>query len=322
MGCENNYYNFMNLEHCLNVAILKSHYTPEYLKWFKNIASVSLSMFTYKNLPKDLTSEILEKALHFTNNLCFYKSKTLGLVLCHYLTGGEYNLYWKPTKVNLLALNGTPIEYNVPYEDIVLVRDNTFDIPPFLTINGWLEKILAKEKTLDVLVDVARLPTLLTGDKEQVAMLKQILKKVGNFEPFAIASKGFKDKVEQFDIHLPVDLMNVYELMDKYKDLANASIGVYSTDEKRERIVTAEIQANNDEVDFIYNERYEQRKLFVEECNKKFGTNIILEESYTNNREDEIELMAKQVKAEEVEKAKAEVIVEKVKNEQGGKDGE
>lgn len=314
MGYVDNYYNFMNLEHCLNAGILKGHYTPEYLKWFKDIASVSISMFKYKNLPQDLTSEIIERALMFTNNLCFYKSNTLGVILCRYLTGGEYNLYWKPTKVNLLTLNGQPIAYNVPYEDIVLVKDNMFDIPTFLTINGWLEKILAKEKTLDVLVDVARLPTLLTGDKEQVAMLKQILKKVGNFEPFAIASKGFKDKVEQFDIHLPVDLMSVYELMDKYKDLANASIGVYSTDEKRERIVTAEIQANNDEVDFIYNERYEERKRFVEECNKRFGTNIELEESYTNNRKDELNLMSEQVRAEEDAKAEAEIKVEEVKN--------
>lgn len=307
------YYNFMNLEHALNKGIIKGKYTGEFLKWFKNIASVSTSMFKYKNLPKDLTSEILEKALFFTNNLCFYNSSTLGVVLCHYLTNGEYNLYRKPTHVNLLALNGKPIAYNVPFNDIVLVRDNTFDIPPLLTINSWLDKLIEKEKTLDVLVAVSRLPTLLTGDKEQVAMLKQLLKKVGNFEPFAIASKGFKDKVEQFDIHLPVDLMSVYELMDKYKDLANASIGVYSTDEKRERIVTAEIQANNDEVDFIYNERYEERKRFVEEINSRYGLNVELEESYTNNREEEIDLMARQVKAQEEAKADAEVKVEKVK---------
>lgn len=307
------YYNFMNLEHALNKGLIKGKYTGEFLKWFKNIASVSTSMFKYKNLPKDLTSEILEKALFFTNNLCFYNSSTLGVVLCHYLTNGEYNLYRKPTHVNLLALNGKPIAYNVPFNDIVLVRDNTFDIPPLLTINSWLDKLIEKEKTLDVLVAVSRLPTLLTGDKEQVAMLKQLLKKVGNFEPFAIASKGFKDKVEQFDIHLPVDLMSVYELMDKYKDLANASIGVYSTDEKRERIVTAEIQANNDEVDFIYNERYEERKRFVEEINARYGLNVELEESYTNNREEEIDLMASQVKAQEEAKADAEIKVEKVK---------
>lgn len=316
------YYNFMNLEDCFSQGVLKGHYNGDYLKWFKNIASVSTSMFKYKNLPNELTSEIVERALFFRNKLCFYKTQTLGLVLCGFIPNGEFNLYWKPTHVNLLALNGTPIAFNVPYNDIVLVRDNTFDIPPFLTVSSWLEKIQSKEKTLDILVEISRLPTILTGDKEQVAMLKQVIKKVGNFEPFAIASKGFKDNVEQFDIHLPVNLMQLYELMDKYKDLANASIGVYSTDEKRERIVTAEIQANNDEVDFIYNERYEERKRFVEECNKRFGTNIILEESYINNRKDEIKIMAEQVKAEENSKAEAEIKVEKVKNEGGNENVE
>ena len=78
--------------------------------------------------------------------------------------------------------------------------------------------------------------------------------------------------------------------------------------------MTAEIQANNDEVDFIYNERYEQRKLFVDEINKRYGLNVILKESYVNNREDEIKLLSEQVKAEENAKANAEIKVEEVKN--------
>lgn len=314
MNTNQEYYNFMNLSSYLKKTLLKGSYTPDYIRWFKNIASVSISMFSYENLPNGLTSEILEKALMFNNNLCFYNSKKYGIILCRYLCGGDYDLYWKPVKVNLLSLNGKPIEYNVPYQDIVLVRDNCYDIPTFLTINSWIDKIIEKERTLDILIQLTRLPTILTGTKEQTAGLKQLLQKIGNFEPFAIANKGYEEKIEQFDIKLPVDLKSIYELMDKYKDLANASIGLYSTDEKRERIVTAEIQANNDEVDFIYNERYEQRKLFVDEINKRYGLNVILKESYVNNREDEIKLLSEQVKAEENAKANAEIKVEEVKN--------
>lgn len=308
------YYNFMNLNEYFNMCKVKGAcYSGEYLKWFKNIASTKVSMFSYENLPKGLTSNILEMALLFNNHLCLYKSDMFGVVLCKYLTGGDYDLYWKPIKVNLIALNGKPIAYNVPYEDIVLVRDNSFDIPPFLTINGWLDKIIEEEKTLTQIVQLCRLPTLLTGDKAQVASLKQLLKKIGDFEPFAIGSKGYTEHIEQFDVRLTCDPMTIYELMDKYKDLTNASIGIYATDEKRERIVTAEIQANNDEVDFIYNESYEERKRFVDECNSKFGTDIVLKESYVENRREEIDLMREQVEAQEDAKAEAQIRVEESK---------
>lgn len=313
------YYNFMNLNEYFNMCKVKgSCYSGEYLKWFKNIASTKISMFSYENLPRGLTTNIIEMSLFFNNNLCLYKSPTLGLVLCKYMTGGEYDIYRKPIKVNLIALNGKPIAYNIPYEDIVLVRDNSFDIPPFLTANARLDKIMEQEKTLTQIIQLCRLPTILSADKSQTAVMKQVLRKIGNFEPFAIANKGFKDHIEQFDIKLTCDPMTIYELMDKYKDLTNASIGVYSTDEKRERIVTAEIQANNDEVDFIYNDSYEQRLRFVNECNKKFGTKITLKESYVNNREDEIKLMKEQVTAEENAKAEAQIKVEKEKVDKEG----
>lgn len=312
---ENNcYYNFMNLNEYLNKCKIKGlSYSGDYLKWFKNIASTKISMFKYKNLPKGLTSNIIEKSLFFNNHLCLYKSDLFGIVLCKYLTGGDYDIYRKPIKVNLIALNGKPIAYNVPYEDIVLVRDNSFDIPPFLTINSWLDKIIEQEKTLSQLVQLCRLPTIISGEKTQTASIKQMLSKIGNFEPFVVGNKGYKEHIEQFDIKIPCDIMTVYELMDKYKDLANSSIGIYSTDEKRERIVTAEIQANNDEVDFVYNEIYEERVRFVTECNEKFGTDIKLEESYTNNRIEEIELMRKQVSAEENAKANAQIKIEESK---------
>lgn len=319
MSINNEYYDFMNITSYLQKKLVKGTYSYGYLKWFKQIGSVALSMFKYKNLPKGLTSEIIEKALMFKNSLCLYKSKSLGVILAYYRTCGIYDIYWKPTKVDIIALNGSFIASRVPFEDIVLVRDNMIDAPLFLVINEWVSKILEKEKTLDINMILARLPTILCGDKTQTTELKALLQKIGNFEPFAISSKNFKDKIDQFDIKLPCSFMDIYEIMDKYKDLANASIGIYSTDEKRERIISAEIQANNDEVDFIYNERLEERRRFVNECNAKFGTNIELIESYADNRKDEIELLREQVKAEEQEKAKAQNLIE---TDKGGNNNE
>lgn len=286
------YENYYNLDDYLRKNLVGDN--KGYLRWLKDIINTKESMFSYENLPEGLTSEIVETSLMFNNFLCFWKSPVLGFVLCRYMYGGDFDIYWKPVKVNLLSISGKPIAYNVPYEDIILVKDNRMDIIPFLTLSGWIEKIMEEEKTLDVLVRLVRFPTILTGTREQMQELKSLLKKNINCEGFALADKGFKDHIEQYPIQLPAKLQEVYFLMDKYKTMALASMGISGVQEKSERLVKEEVNTSNDYTDFVYEGMYNERKLFVESTNKKFGTNIILKETYVENRKEEQDLMGRE----------------------------
>lgn len=305
---QDNYYNYNNLENYYKQLGIEQPAT--YLRWVKDIINTKICMYEYDNLPKDLTSEIVEKALMFNNYLCFWKAPD-GVVLCRYRFGGVYNLYWKPVNVDLLTLSGQPLAFGVPYEDIVLIRDNPMDIIPFLTLNNYIDKIIEQEKTLDTLIRLVRFPTILSGDKEQAGMLKNLLKKNINCEGFIIANKEFKEHLEQFDINMPCKLIEAYEIMEKYRNLAIGSMGIYTVDEKRERIVTAEIQATNDYVDFVYEGMTRERERSIKECNERFGTNIKMREVYIENKRDEIEMLREETKAVEEPKALAQNLIEK-----------
>lgn len=300
-------YNYNNLEQYMNQMGLV--YDETYMRWVKDIINTKISMFGYDGLPTELTSEIMERTLMFNNFLCFADIPGQGVMLCRWRTDNIWNYYMKPITVNLMALNGKFLKENVPYDDIVLVRDNSMDIIPFLTLNGWINKIIEKEKTLDSIFNWISLPTIISGDKEQVSSLKALMKKASKREPFIVAAKNYKDHIEQFDLRLPVQLGEVYDILKKYRGLALASMGIYEVDEKRERIVTAEIKASNDYVDFVYQGMYNERKRFVEECNRKFGTNIKLRETYVENQEDDLEMTAKASVAE----AQGDLLIEEEK---------
>lgn len=304
------YYNYNNLRAYIDKLGIQC--PDDYFRWFKDVVGTKVTMFYYDNLPGTLTSEITENALMFNNFLCLWYDKGLGqVILCRYRFGGTYDIYWKPVTVDLLSLSGKSLAIGVPYEDIVIVRDNPSDIIPFVTLNSWLNKILDKEKTLDILMRLVRMPTILVGDKEQAGMLKQLMKKTYEYEGFAVGSKNFKSHVEQFDIRMPVQLSDVYELIEKYKNLALNSMGIYGVDEKRERIVTSEVMANNDFTDFIYTGMYRERQRWVKEANEKWGLNIILHETYVDNQEDDIDITKRTALA----KAQANIAIEETKNE-------
>ena len=304
------YYNYNNLRAYIDKLGIQC--PDDYFRWFKDVVGTKVTMFYYDNLPGTLTSEITENALMFNNFLCLWYDKGLGqVILCRYRFGGTYDIYWKPVTVDLLSLSGKSLAIGVPYEDIVIVRDNPSDIIPFVTLNSWLNKILDKEKTLEILMRLVRMPTILVGDKEQAGMLKQLMKKTYEYDGFAVGSKNFKSHVEQFDIRMPVQLSDVYELIEKYKNLALNSMGIYGVDEKRERIVTSEVMANNDFTDFIYTGMYRERQRWVKEANEKWGLNIILHETYVDNQEDDIDITKRTALA----KAQANIAIEETKNE-------
>lgn len=303
-----NYYNYNNLETYVNKLGL--YYDGRWLRWVKDIINTKIIMFRYDNLPGKLTSEIMEKALMFNNFLCGWVSGAGEFYICRYRFGSVFDEYWKPVFVDLLTLSGKPLAYHVPYSEIVLFRDNPMDIIPFLTLNSYIENIISKEKTLDSIFDWLSLPAVFAGDATQAQTLKTMIKKATDREPFVVASKNFKDHLEQFDLRLPVELEQVYDIMKKYRAMAMASMGIYQVDEKRERIVTSEIQAQNDYVDFVYTGMYNERRRFVEEVNEKFGLNIELIEVYVENQDDNIDI---QKRASEASKA-GDVLVQKEEN--------
>lgn len=309
------YYNYNNLQAYMNKMQLA--YDGQWLRWVKDIINTKVTMFHYDNLPgTKLTSEIMERALMFNNFLCGWVKPDGEFIICRWRFGSVFDEYWKPVKVDLLTLTGKPLAYHIPYEDIVLFRDNPMDIIPFLTLNSYIEEIISKEKTLNSIFDWISLPAVFAGDPQQAQSLKTLMKKSTKREPFIVAAKGFKDHLEQFDLRLPVQLAEVYDIMKKYRGMAMASMGIYEVDEKRERIVTSEIQAQNDYVDFVYTGMYNERLRFVNECNAKWGLNIKLRETYVENQEDNIKLEEDM----SIAKAQGDIEVEKVKAEEGTKD--
>ena len=264
------YYDFMNLNHAVSKALVNGR-LPYEIHYVKDIMSTSISMFKVKNIERipNLTSQILEMALMFNFNLCTYKHPALGWILCRYIFGSNFNEYLRPDYVNLVALNGQPLAEHVPYSDIVLIRDNSMDIIPFICINEYLGKIHRVEETVFKTLAIASLPIALVANKKMANQLKQVAKNLGNSDPFITGDDSLLDIVKGFNIDVPVSPLDIYELKQKYRNECLSSLGIYSVEEKRERIVTQELVNQNDFTDFVYQDRKMERKRWVDEMNKR-----------------------------------------------------
>lgn len=297
---DNWYYDFLNPNIALKKALLERGLLCG-LRYIKDITSTKISMFRYKNIEKitNLTSEILETALLFSTNLCFYKGKGLPLGLYRYVNAGDLNEYNKPILVNVMTLKGVIAVTDVPYEDIILVRDNALDIIPFICECEYIMKMQNIDNKIDRILEICALPLLITGTKKAANDLKIIAKKVAGPDPMIVGDDKILDQVKAFPIEVPVLPTELYELKTKYKNECLSSMGIYSIEEKKERKIVSEVAAQNDFTDTVYQDMLTQRKAFIEELNKLDPTlNIEIEESYRMN--------FKQFVLETLELAKAE----------------
>lgn len=288
------YYNYMNMNQFVKEMLLTG-VNLLWIRYFKEICGGKMALFDYKNLPDKLTTRIIEEALMFNNQLCLYKSNGLNeVVLARFVPTSGYDIYYLPNKVNVISLSGVPLATRIPYSDIVPVRDNMLDIIPFLPIRDYIDRLMTIERTLDINVELLRLPTLFTGDTKSITSLQTLFRKIKNFEPYAIVDKSIANSIQVSKLDLNYDPTQIYELLERYRQLTLGSIGIYGADKKRERLITAEIESTNDFVDIIYDEMYRERTTWVDLANKKWGLNIELIERYVVNKEDEAEIKAKE----------------------------
>lgn len=282
-------YDFYNMDNMYK-RFIHTEMPSDIFRYVKDIINTRIGMFRYEGLPEGLTSQILEGSLFFNNSLCFAHIEGLGKwVLCSALYSSELDEYGKPIYVNLNTLTGISLAENVPYDDIIEVRDNSMNLIPFIPVAEFIEKIKKIEDDLFVLLDIGTLPAVITGNKKQVAELKQIASKLGKKDKaFITADNSLTDTVKTFNVNIPFNPLDVYELRNKYYNECMRSLGIYSVDAKRERIVTQELVNQNDFTDFIYQDARLERQLFIDKLNKKSGLNVKLIETYDVNYRDNI----------------------------------
>ena len=215
-----------------------------------------------------MTSEILETIILFNNFLCMYKHPQLGLILCRFRVSGELNEYLKPNYVDLLTIHGDTIATHVPYEDIILVRDNSLDIIPFLPMVEYIRKMEYCDTAVFKALNVACLPLVIAGNKKLATQYNAIAKKLGSPEAFIAGDDTLIDNVKAFDIDIKVNPLDIYELKTKYKNECVSSLGIYTIEQKKERKIVNEVNSQNEYTDSIYMDAKSVRQQMVDMLNK------------------------------------------------------
>ncbi len=248
------------------------YYSMLYDKW-KNIA---INLFKWEGLPDGLTSRILEEQL-FDKGMLAFVDGSIGKVILPMSKGSQRNVYNEPVEVSVYGLN---YQETFKKDDFVIIRSSYTGKALSEFIAHYCYKLTDIDFTIRTQLNSHKLPFILYGDKNSQKTLQQYFDAITSFKPALVIDKDkmSEDKltfVNTETTYIAGDLFNLYK---SYEGEILTHLGINNNPiEKKERLVTDEVNANNQVINYHLQLMLKPRQEAVNDINKRFNTNISVE---------------------------------------------
>ena len=266
---------------------LDSNIIYNYMNKRKNVADMvtymfnrSNIMFKYHNLPETIPETELEKLLQ-TNGFAIIGKINNDLYAINGGLGGETDVYNRPT----IATVSVPyLKYNDTWEiekDCVVIKNDTNAIGLIPMFVKYCTLMNENEITMMLATVNKRIQNLLSAnDDNTVESARQFLKDVFEGKQGVIAENKLFDslKVNNSSTNAQVNLKDLFEFEQYLKASMFNEIGLSANfNMKRERLTSAEIETNSDNLYPLVDDMLNNRRIALEKINEMFDTDIEVE---------------------------------------------
>lgn len=243
------------------------------IDYLDRLRMLATSLFTWKGLDDVAgtgASRFLEQSLYENGRACFVKDDELGFLALKVNPSDKLNVYNLPTKVNAWSYG---INKMFNFDDIVYIMNNELEKPTMQSLELFAYRLYDTERIIDTNLNAMRTPVLIEGDTKTILTLKQVYMQYSGNTPFIFGNKQF-DISNKLNV-LKTDAPYLIDKLDTHKhQIFNDALTVLGIEnantDKKERLITNEVESNDQLVTYYLNCWYKTRKRACDEINKKF----------------------------------------------------
>lgn len=259
----------------------------EFMKQLNNLEGITIGRFNW-TFPEDSIMNnqdyFIERSLLYSSCMVYYESTKLGKKILLPASGlGDLNLFGTYNKYKAMGMNG--FEEIVDADDCVVLWDR-IDRNSFTYMNIILtsERLSDIQRTCDVRMNNHKKPIIYGLDSDTVSSFTKMYDDIAENVPIIPLRNDMftgEDKIAPLQLQNDTNFLNndLFSYSNKILNTYYCQIGVDYNPEsgKKERMITDEVQANNEQVE---NNRYVYlypRQLFCEQVKEKFGDDVSVE---------------------------------------------
>lgn len=244
-----------------------------FIDYLDRLRMLATSLFTWENLDKIAgtgASRFLEQALYDNGRACFVKDDTLGFMALKVNPSDTLNVYNLPTKVEAWSIG-----YNkkFDFDEVVYIMNNELQKPTYAFMQLFAYRLYDTERTIDVNMTAQKTPVLIEGDTKSILTLKNVYMQYSGNTPFIFGNKQFdisnRLNVLKTDAPYLIDKLDVHKHQIFNDALTLLGIDNANTD-KKERLITNEVESNEQLINYYLNCFYKKRKEACDSINEKF----------------------------------------------------
>lgn len=243
--------------------------------YYQRLRLLAMSVFKWENLPNNMDERWIERFLFREGKCVFYEDEKRGLMVAECNPDGNLNNYEDPTCVSPCGID---IEHRTltPGGDCVLIRNNDDMIPTRHALKLFAYRLAETSRTIDINVNAQKTPVLILTSEKGKLTVKNIYAQWSGNEPVITGDKNIDPdlfKVLKTDAPIVFPDLQVYKHELWNECLTFLGINNANT-EKRERLITDEVTANNEHIDLSADCFLKARERAADEINRIFKTNI------------------------------------------------
>ena len=251
-----------------------------YIDYLERMKKICLSMFEWINLPDSMNARFLELCLYYNGQASLLYDEDFGYINTMCADGGYINIYGLPTELNCysyrfnqrrsLYMTDTGEEKG---KECILVMNNYERVPTSATIELFAYRLAEAQRTADVNIKAQRTPILITTDQKQYFTLKKMYEEYDGNTPAIFADKNVitPDALKSLKTDAP---FIAQDIMDYKREVWNEFLtfmGISNLSEKRERMISNEVDSNNELTNLNLQALLIPRKEACRQFNEKYG---------------------------------------------------
>ncbi len=251
-----------------------------YNMYFRQMLTLAENVFEFKNLPEYIDVSFLNKTLLRKGRIAFFEDEVLGLIALPFNDGGAYDVYGRPTTIEVFGDNA--YHRILKKDEYVIMYDNNGRYPLYLDICQMAERISLCVRTEDINMVHQRTPRVWKTTNEKELSLKRAINEIDSMQESVVTYDSL-DIEDMNAVLAPAPYVSdkidqhLRELWAEFFRL----IGVANLQEqKRERVIVDEMIASQGGTIASRFSRFEPRKNAIDKINNKWNLKETIEVKY------------------------------------------